>query len=140
MSSRSTFPAARHFTVHSTFPGAPTDDSTSGLPPTTTSLLHDMMMNNPRPLSSTGFEGSTFEDAFGGILNSLKKDENFHATHNQFSRNEGGNGVGIDGTTRDFLGLRPIFHSEILSFTGLDHNCINTSYEDRNENPKSWKG
>ncbi|KAL2516361.1 protein indeterminate-domain 11-like [Forsythia ovata] len=120
--------------------GAPTGDSTSGPPPPTTSLLHDMMMNNPHPLSSTGFEGSTFEDAFGGILNSLKKDENFHATHNQFSRNEGGNGVGIDGTTRDFLGLRPISHSEILSFTGLDHNCINTSYEDRNENPKSWQG
>ncbi|CAI9757675.1 unnamed protein product [Fraxinus pennsylvanica] len=110
--------------------GAPPagDSSTSG-----PSLLHDTTMNNP------GFEGSTFEDAFGGIFNSLKKDENFHAAHHQFSTNESGE---IDGTTRDFLGLKPISHSGILSITGLDHNCIDTSYEDRNEyeNPKSWQG
>ncbi|XP_022885115.1 protein indeterminate-domain 11-like [Olea europaea var. sylvestris] len=104
------------------------DSSTSG-----PSLLHDMMMNNP------GFEGSTFEDAFGGIFNSLRKDGIFHAAHYQFSTGEGSR---IDGTTRDFLGLRPISHSDILSITGLDHNCIKTSYEDRNEieNPKSWQG
>ncbi|CAA3017474.1 indeterminate-domain 7-like isoform X1 [Olea europaea subsp. europaea] len=97
------------------------------------SLLHDTMMNDP------GFEGSNFEDAFGGIFNSLKKDENFHAAHNQFGTNGSG---GIDGTTRDFLGLRPISHSGILSIAGLDHNCIDTSYENRNEYeiPKSWQG
>ncbi|KAI3463266.1 hypothetical protein Pfo_019929 [Paulownia fortunei] len=78
--------------------------------PPPSSLLHDMMMNNPHPLSSsTEFEGSTFEDiAFGGILNhpSKKDHESFHATLGQFSSRStsGGNeGGGNDNMTRDFL-------------------------------------
>ncbi|KAJ0985478.1 hypothetical protein J5N97_003834 [Dioscorea zingiberensis] len=41
-------------------------------------------------------------------------------------RNVGSHHGGGDGMTRDFLGLRPIYHTDILSMTGLDP-CMNSS-------------
>ncbi|KAK4427346.1 protein indeterminate-domain 7 [Sesamum alatum] len=111
------------------------------------SLLHDMMINNP------GFDqGSSFEDmGFAGILinhHPSKKDHqdlSFHATFDQFSttnhtRNEGG--INGEGMTRDFLGLRPLSQSDILSIAGLS-NCMNNNacnHEDQNQTQKSWQG
>lgn len=106
-------------------------------------LLHDMMINNP------GFhhQGSTFEDdlSFAGILNSssssskkVEESLDFHATLNHFSSSNGGND---DGMTRDFLGLRPLSQSDILSFAGLS-NCMNTSScnEHQSQTERSWQG
>ncbi|KAK6125041.1 hypothetical protein DH2020_041219 [Rehmannia glutinosa] len=103
-------------------------------------LIHDMMMGNP------GFEGSDFEDmTFGGILNhaSNKKDQeerlNFDAALDQFSSRNGGNeggGIISDGMTRDFLGLRPLSQSDIMSIAGLS-NCMNNNAE---QTHKSWQG
>ncbi|KAG8380100.1 hypothetical protein BUALT_Bualt07G0158500 [Buddleja alternifolia] len=104
------------------FSGAPAGDTSITNNPS--SLLHEMMMMN-NPHSNHGFEATSFEDmAFGGMLSShaLKKDDEevgtFHATLGQFSSNGGD-----DGMTRDFLGLRPLSQSDILSITSLS-NCM----------------
>jgi hypothetical protein len=91
------------------------------------SLLHDMVSSLS---SSTGLEGTSFEDAFGGILNS---DKNSTTTH------EGGGGGGGEGLTRDFLGLRALSHSDILNIAGLG-NGMNTSNEHQNQPQKPWQG
>ncbi|GAV90567.1 zf-C2H2_jaz domain-containing protein [Cephalotus follicularis] len=96
--------------------------------------------------SATGFEGTTsFEDAFGGIWNS-KKDGNFYDSLSKptttrttplVSRTDeasNGGGVNGEGTTRDFLGLRALSHSDILNIAGLG-NCMNT-----HEQQKPWQG
>ncbi|MCI07124.1 zinc finger protein MAGPIE-like, partial [Trifolium medium] len=46
----------------------------------------------------------------------------------------GGGGGGNEGLTRDFLGLRPLSHSDILSIAGIG-NCMN----DESQKP-SWQG
>lgn len=131
--------------------------TTSNNNPNQSSLLHQMMINNNH---HSVFEGSSFEDmSFAGILNqsnhssSKRSDQeeslmNFHAALDQFSsRNSGINGGenssnDQDGMmTRDFLGLRPLSQSDIMSIAGLS-NCINnnnnnTSNQSHN---KSWQG
>lgn len=112
-------------------------------PPPSPSFLQDLMMN---PLSSTsattGFEGSAFEDALGGILNP-KKTSNISLMRTE--NNEGGGNAagGKDGMTRDFLGLRPLTQSDIFNIAGLG-NCINTtstsSEHHQNIPQKSWQG
>ncbi|XP_041000775.1 protein indeterminate-domain 7-like isoform X1 [Juglans microcarpa x Juglans regia] len=118
----------------------------SGVPP---SLLHDMVGSLS---STTGFEGTSFEDAFGGILNS-NKDGNSHDTlsktfttsshlgraHESGGNGGGGGGGGGEGLTRDFLGLRALSHSDILSIAGLG-NCMNTSNEHLTQSQKPWQG
>ncbi|KAK9282062.1 hypothetical protein L1049_004974 [Liquidambar formosana] len=98
--------------------------------------------------AGTGFEGTPFEDAFGGIWSTKNKDVNFHETlaktttthHSKTDEGgTGGGGGGNDGLTRDFLGLRALSHSDILNIAGLG-NCINTSHEHHNHNQKSWQG
>ncbi|XP_075480217.1 protein indeterminate-domain 7-like [Primulina tabacum] len=81
----------------------------------TSSFLHEMIMNNPehpRISSNTGFDGDMH--AFGGIFNHPV------AAKEVRGANEGG---GNGGLTRDFLGLRPLSRSEILSLS----NCMNNS-------------
>lgn len=112
--------------------------------PSSPSMLHDIMIN------ASGFDhhhhhqGSTFEDddlSFAGILNnssSSKKVEeslDFDATLNHHFSNHD------DGMTRDFLGLRPLSQSDILSFAGLS-NCINTTScaEHQTQPQRSWQG
>jgi beta-galactosidase len=89
--------------------------------------------------SASGFEGTSLEDALAsGVLNS-KKDVNFSYSLSKTTRNDNGGGSsgGNEGMTRDFLGLRPLSHSDILSMAGLS-NCVNTSHEQQIHKP--WKG
>ncbi|KAJ7951618.1 Protein indeterminate-domain like [Quillaja saponaria] len=122
------------------FVTATTTGAPSGVVPP--SLLHDMMNSLS---SSTGFEGTSFEDAFSGILNS-KKDGNLNDTHIRMSTTseEGGGGVGgNEGLTRDFLGLRPLSHTDILSIAGFTTgNCMSsTTSHDQTKHPqKPWQG
>ncbi|XP_059303091.1 protein indeterminate-domain 11-like [Lycium ferocissimum] len=67
------------------------------------SSLQDMMNS----FSSTGFEGSNFDDPFGGN----------------------------DDMTKDFLGLRPLSHTDIFNIAGL----VNTSNENQSQNHKTWQ-
>ncbi|MED6109221.1 hypothetical protein PIB30_116906 [Stylosanthes scabra] len=73
------------------------------------------------------FEGPSFEEAFGGIpipIPNAKKD-------NQHE----------EGLTRDFLGLRPLSHSDILTIAGMS-NCINScsSSSSHDQLQKPWQG
>ncbi|XP_047963048.1 protein indeterminate-domain 11-like [Salvia hispanica] len=117
-------------------------------PPNSHSMLHEMMM-----ISASGFDhqDSAFGDedlSFAGILNnntsssssSKRVDESldFDATLNRFGASSGGNHD--DGMTRDFLGLRPLSQSDILSFAGLS-NCITTTCgEHQSQAQRSWQG
>lgn len=110
-------------------------------------MMMMMMINNPhRPMycSSSGFEGSRFEEAaFGGmILNHPSRkledgdDESDFIGQFRSSRNDDDDD---DYMTRDFLGLRALSQSDILSITGLG-NCINTNNIASCNNDKSWQG
>ncbi|XP_019238131.1 PREDICTED: protein indeterminate-domain 7-like isoform X2 [Nicotiana attenuata] len=86
--------------------------------------------------NATGFEGSTFEDAFGGFgsLNS-KKDNDFNGA--TFS--ETTSGINEDIMTKDFLGLRPLSHSDIFNIAGLV-NTTSSENEDQFQNHnKTWQ-
>ncbi|KAJ7963183.1 Protein indeterminate-domain like [Quillaja saponaria] len=126
--------------AHDTF-GTPSvsaaSATTTGVVPP--SVLHDMMNSLS---SATGFEGTSFEDAFSVMLNS-KKVGNLNETHIRMSsNNDEGNG-GSANLTRDFLGLRPLSHSDILSIAGLAAgNCMTSSTpnEQQNQSQKPWQG
>nr|KYP54324.1 Zinc finger protein MAGPIE [Cajanus cajan] len=45
-------------------------------------------------------------------------------------------GAGNEGLTRDFLGLRPLSHSDILTIAGIG-NCI---HDQQNQSQKPWQG
>jgi len=97
--------------------------------------IHDVMFSSS---SSPGFEATHFDEMFGGIMNS-KKDQNLHdeKVTSKTTTNDGGGsggGGGNEGLTRDFLGLRPLSHSDILSIAGIG-NCMN----DQQQKP-SWQG
>ncbi|KAE9467927.1 hypothetical protein C3L33_00162, partial [Rhododendron williamsianum] len=80
------------------------------------SFLQDMISIS----SASGFAGSSFDDTFGGMLSSKK---------------DGSGGGGNEGMTRDFLGLRPLSESDILSIAGLSNHVSN-----QNQTQKSWQG
>ncbi|CAN4089100.1 unnamed protein product [Withania somnifera] len=82
------------------------------------SPLQDMM-NSFSSANPTGFEGSNFEDPFSSIDILNPKNDN------------GGN----DDMTKDFLGLRPLSHSDIFNIAGL----VNTSNENQPQNHKTWQ-
>lgn len=107
------------------------------------SFLHDMMNSLS---SGTGFEGTSFEEAFGGILNHNSKKDHFNdktrSDINESSTGGGGGGGnrGHESLTRDFLGLRALSHSDILNIAGLE-NCMNTTSRDhQNQTHKPWQG
>ncbi|KAK2983802.1 hypothetical protein RJ640_008478 [Escallonia rubra] len=109
---------------------APPGPATSSAGPGPHTFLQDMM-------TSAGFDGSTFEDALiNGILDSKQ-----NGTAGSFNEECGGGGGGNIGNddhgsmTRDFLGLRALSHSDILSIAGLG-NCINTSNQTQES---SWQ-
>lgn len=113
------------------------------------SFLHDVINSFSSNSPSAAFEGTPFEDAFGGILNS-KKDQNLHdtlsnatstatatATHLACATDDGGGGnEGL--STRDFLGLRPLSHSDILSIAGIGGNYMNDQGSHSHQKP--WQG
>lgn len=49
-------------------------------------------------------------------------------------------GNGFEGMTRDFLGLRPLSHSEILNMAGFSSDHIDGLNENHNQTQKSWQG
>ncbi|RDY11780.1 Protein indeterminate-domain 7, partial [Mucuna pruriens] len=96
------------------------------------SLLHDVINSFSSP---SAFEGTPFEDAFGGIQNSKKlddDDDNLYL-HDTFSKTSA---AGNEGLTRDFLGLRPLSHTDILTIAGIG-NCI---HDQQNQSQKPWQG
>lgn len=149
----------------STTSTATANDSSSGGNNTNRSTASAFGLNlSPREEMSSGgyvMPGSShfgsFEDAFGGISNSRKDgplSENnlsksampHHHHHHQGGMVEKnnllmkGNGTGNknEGLTRDFLGLRPLSHSDILDIANLG-DCMNTSPDDQNQDQqKSW--
>nr|XP_016500153.1 PREDICTED: protein indeterminate-domain 7-like isoform X1 [Nicotiana tabacum] len=86
--------------------------------------------------NATGFEGSTFEDAFGGFgsLNS-KKDNDFNGT----TLSETTSGINDDIMTKDFLGLRPLSHNDIFNIAGLVNTTTSSSEHDQFQNHKTWQ-
>ncbi|KAM7480564.1 hypothetical protein LguiA_028777 [Lonicera macranthoides] len=105
------------------------------------SFLDQEMMN---PISCrNGFDGSTFEDAFNGILDS-KNGCDFNAsslsskttTHHPIDHD---NINGNDSMTRDFLGLRALSQGDVFSIAaGLGHS-MNNSQENQNQTQNSWQ-
>ncbi|TKY64362.1 indeterminate-domain 11 [Spatholobus suberectus] len=95
------------------------------------SLLHDVIYSFSSP---SAFEGTPFEDAFGGIQSSKKDDEDHLYLHDTFSKTTGA--AGNEGLTRDFLGLRPLSHTDILTIAGIG-NCI---HDQQNQSQKPWQG
>lgn len=111
-------------------------------------LLHDM--TSTTTTSTAGFHDHQ-ADAFGVILNSKKDGNSINldalsrttaiaattvatAQLNKTDESGGGGGGNGEGLTRDFLGLRPLSHSEILSMAGLG-NTINHQH---NQPHKPW--
>ncbi|PON48155.1 TFIIH C1-like domain containing protein [Parasponia andersonii] len=120
---------------------ASTGTSNTSTPPPL--LHHDMMCNT-----------DTIEDPFKGVILSCKKDGN-SLNLDAFTRttaiaaaaaavqlnktdDSGGGNINGEGLTRDFLGLRPLSHSEILNLAGLG-NTINISRDHQSNQPhKPW--
>ncbi|KAK4267302.1 hypothetical protein QN277_024100 [Acacia crassicarpa] len=114
-------------------------------------LLQDVMCSFSGTSGGGGFEGTSFEDAFGGILSSknnkdgsfldtLTKTTTIYAGHLSGAAATGNDGGGNEGLTRDFLGLTPLSHNEILSFAGIE-NCVNpTSHDHQKQSQKPWQG
>ncbi|XP_057505452.1 protein indeterminate-domain 7-like [Actinidia eriantha] len=65
-------------------------------------------------------------------LSSFGDGGSFHDSLSRRSDHEG-------GMTRDFLGLRPLSHSDILSITGLSTH-IGTNQVNQNQSQESWQG
>lgn len=109
---------------------------------TSTSLLHHVINTTfSSSSSSSGFQqGTSFENIanFGGILNSNKRGNNNY--NNSLTKTttayDGGAGAGGNEalSTRDFLGHRPLSHTEILTIAGMG-KCINSSPPQ-----KPWQG
>ncbi|CAI8608001.1 unnamed protein product [Vicia faba] len=111
-------------------------NTTSMATTTTTSTylsnIHDVMFSSP---SLSGFESTQFDEMFGGIMNP-KKDH--HETRSKTTTSDDGGGGGNEGLTRDFLGLRPLSHSDILSMAGIG-NCMNDDEQNQSQKPL-WQG
>lgn len=107
--------------------------------PSPSLLLQEMMTASLS--SATGFDSSSpFEDAFGGMLNSRKNGHNLHQNLPSKSTTTTLH-AGNDGLTRDFLGLRALPHSDILSMAGFGP-CMTPSPHDpqNNQAQKPWQG
>ncbi|KAL3343848.1 hypothetical protein AABB24_027396 [Solanum stoloniferum] len=99
---------------------APVTIPLSTAPHPTPSSLQDMM-NSFSSVNPTGFEGSNFDDPFSSISILNPKNEN---------------GGGNDDMTKDFLGLRPLSHSDIFNIAGLVNSTPN---ETQSQNHKTWQ-
>jgi len=109
------------------------------------SSCEDQMINNS--FTSSGFHGTSFEDTFAGnILHSNQEHNINHDGNNDITKTatNDGAGAGTEGNnayTRDFLGLRPLSDSDILTIAGMG-SCMNSSNSDHQENQsqKPWEG
>ncbi|KAL3632926.1 hypothetical protein CASFOL_025910 [Castilleja foliolosa] len=95
-------------------------------PQNQSTLFHDMMMGNPGTFDHHHQDqgSSAFEDQDQESLD-------FHAALDQFSRTRDNN-INQDGMTRDFLGLRALSQSDILSFAGLSNYIENNNNNNNN--------
>ncbi|KAL5698685.1 hypothetical protein ACHQM5_029685 [Ranunculus cassubicifolius] len=103
------------------------------------SLLQEMSSLS----SESGFDASSFEEAFGGMLNSKSAENNNLSKRQKTTEGNAGNPGGNDGLTRDFLSLRTFPQREFLNnMAGLEQ-CMGTStlpYDQQNQNQKPWQG
>ncbi|KEH39517.1 C2H2-type zinc finger protein [Medicago truncatula] len=108
------------------------------------SSCEDQMINNS--FSSSGFHGTSFEDTFAGNILHSNQDHNINhdgdndipkTTTNDDDVAAGGN----NAFTRDFLGLKPLSDSDILTIAGMG-SCMNPSNSNHQENhsQKPWEG
>ncbi|XP_058750339.1 protein indeterminate-domain 11-like isoform X2 [Vicia villosa] len=114
-----------------------TTATTTAATATTSSYLsniHDVMFSSSSP---SGFESTQFDEMFGGIMNPKKDHHERQPKTTAGDDGGGGGGGGNEGLTRDFLGLRPLSHSDILSMAGIG-NCMN---DEQNQSQKPlWQG
>lgn len=103
----------------------------------TSSVFHDMMMGSTVALSS-GFERSSFEEAFRGMLNN-----NPTRDHTEFQFSKSNKATLPNHTdnemTRDFLGLKAFSQRDFFDMSGLDH-LGSSSYGKQNHNQTPWQG
>jgi len=128
--------------------GGSSDQITGPTPSSSTSMFHDMMINSLS--SSSSYD--PHDDAFA-IGGTLKKEAHLAAFHQTLGGRDfrtttnggGGGGGGNEGLTRDFLGLRPLSQTDILTLAGLG-NCITTNPtshdhpQDHLHTHKPWQG
>lgn len=96
-------------------------------------VLHCMMSSTSLSPSAV-FEGS-FEETFEGMLGAKREGIAADNSQGKFpTRND----EGSDGMTRDFLGLRPLSHRDILNMAGLDP-CMNPSSYGQSHSQKPWQ-
>ncbi|KAK8469733.1 hypothetical protein PHAVU_005G158600 [Phaseolus vulgaris] len=103
----------------------PTSNTTTGVGVgVSSSLLHHVINSFSSP-----FEGTSFEDPFHGAVTKTSAADD---------RAGGGGGGGNynETMTRDFLGLRPLSHTDILNIAGMG-NCMNSQL---NETQNPWQG
>lgn len=133
--------------------------STSTNTTTTPSLLHDMMCSFSSAGTNTTTITAGFEDPFNGVILNSKKEGNSinldalsrttaiavaaaaatTTTTAQLNRkDESGGGGNGEGLTRDFLGLRPLSHSEILSMAALGNSIMSARDHQNNQIHKPW--
>jgi len=88
------------------------------------SLLHHVINSFSSP-----FEGTSFENPFDGAVTKTSAADD---------RAGGGAGGGnySETMTRDFLGLRPLSHTDILNIAGMG-NCMNSQH---NQTQNPWQG
>ncbi|KAL9228544.1 hypothetical protein vseg_004111 [Gypsophila vaccaria] len=86
-------------------------------PTTASSFLHDMMVNTM---------STSYEDAFGIGSSSSSSLAFQQALGGGRSGGDDGGGKGSEGMTRDFLGLRPLSQSDMLTIAELS-NCMATN-------------
>ncbi|KAG2371173.1 hypothetical protein LR48_Vigan05g200200 [Vigna angularis] len=91
------------------------------------SLLHHVINSFSSP-----FEGTSFEDPFNGAVTKTT------AADDRAGGGGGGGGGGNynEAMTRDFLGLRPLSHTDILNIAGMG-NCMNSQH---NQTQNPWQG
>ncbi|XP_010542422.1 PREDICTED: protein indeterminate-domain 11-like isoform X1 [Tarenaya hassleriana] len=86
--------------------------------------------------SAAGFgRGEAFEESFGGFLGTSAA---AGVAVPVAGEKNGGGGVG-EGLTRDFLGLRPLYHSDILSFAGLGDCLDGNASEEHSHSQNLWQ-
>ncbi|TKY48268.1 indeterminate-domain 11 [Spatholobus suberectus] len=96
--------------------------------PTANATPHGSVPFGNKAVAGVGV-GTSFEDTFGGHGDAITK-----TTTAGDGGAGGNNNNNNEGLTRDFLGLRPLSHTDILNFAGMG-NCINSSQHNQTQNP-----
>ncbi|KAL2332272.1 hypothetical protein Fmac_019853 [Flemingia macrophylla] len=120
MSTTRTHQQAHMSTTNAAFSLSSREDQ---MTPTSSSLLHHVITSFSSP-----FQGTSFEETFGGTKATTAHDGAAAAA---------GSNNASEALTRDFLGLTPLSHTDILNIAGLG-NCINSSQHNQTQNP--WQG